>query len=287
MHGLVTGPDADGPTTVCALLPDLNGTLRCRYLPAERFDPHRTPDFADIVFGFDERDRLIPRPAGYPGWRPGWDGGFGDLRTAPDLASRRRLGWRRDQEAVFVAVRHRDGRPVTAAPRQIVRELTERLARAGVTVHAGFEVEFFLGGPGAAAEAAPATYGRDGTLPATGGNALGGVLDLLPAATALLVPTPAGYDRFGPDTAAGTTATWAPDNRTAGIRYLDDGDDARFEVRVAASDANPYLVLAAILAGTEHGVAAGIPPPEDNHGDVSSEQEAGTPPRDRGWPASP
>ena len=62
--------------------------------------------------------------------------------------------------------------------------------------------------------------------------------------------------------------TWAHDNRSAGVRYLDRGDDARLEIRCAASDANPYLVVAAALSGIEHGIDNGLALPAARTGDI-------------------
>jgi glutamine synthetase len=97
-----------------------------------------------------------------------------------------------------------------------------------------------------------------GKASSVGSHAVAGLLEILQPAAALLTPTPSGYHRLQPHTAAGTTATWAHDNRSAGIRFLDRNDQARVEVRTAASDANPYLVLAALLAGIKHGTESEV-----------------------------
>lgn len=94
----------------------------------------------------------------------------------------------------------------------------------------------------------------DGGFPPPGRQLLAGVVSNLRAATALLVPSVEGYRRLIPYSAAGTTATWASDNRSAGVRHLNRGGASRAEVRVASSDANPYVVVAALLASALHGL---------------------------------
>ena len=49
--------------------------------------------------------------------------------------------------------------------------------------------------------------------------------------------------------AAPTVASWGEDNKSAAIRVLSIAPTAaRIEYRVAGGDANPYLVLASVLA---------------------------------------
>ena len=57
-------------------------------------------------------------------------------------------------------------------------------------------------------------------------------------------------------------AAWGHDNRTAAVRIpASPGVARRFEHRVAGADANPYLVLAAVLAAALEGIKAKAEPP--------------------------
>ena len=47
---------------------------------------------------------------------------------------------------------------------------------------------------------------------------------------------------------------WGTDNRTCSVRLVGHGAGARMENRVPGADANPYLALAAMLAGGLHGI---------------------------------
>ena len=81
-------------------------------------------------------------------------------------------------------------------------------------------------------------------------------------ASAFSRPTVNSYKRAVPYSFAATTATWGRDNRTTGLRVLGESQaDTRIEHRLAGADANPYLVLAAHLAGGLHGVQADLEPP--------------------------
>jgi glutamine synthetase len=56
-------------------------------------------------------------------------------------------------------------------------------------------------------------------------------------------------------------AHWGFNNRTVALRVpCGNGAATRIEHRVAGADANPYLVIASILAGMWHGIANRIDP---------------------------
>jgi glutamine synthetase len=350
-------------------VPDLNGTLRVKQLPAGGLSAPDGVTFSDIVFVLDIADALIPRPDGYDGWWPEWSGGFGDLLARPDPTTDRPIAWWPNHRHLFADLYHRDGTAVAVAPRQVLARLVAACAQRGLTVTVGTEVEFFLTQPGqpvsptAGRAYAPAAqepilsevaallaisgigvhswyveggvgqhelalspadpvlaadhvllcrqairqvaggHGRQTWFMAkpgpgygnglhlhvsihaagenllcsppgadrptdVGARCLAGIVDTLPAATALVTPTVNGYKRLAPHTTAGTTATWGLDNRSAGVRYLDRGDDSRIEVRTAAGDANPYLAIAAALAGILHGMEQSPPLPPPVPGDA-------------------
>ena len=91
---------------------------------------------------------------------------------------------------------------------------------------------------------------------------LGGLMATLPGATSLMAPTINSYRRLVGWAAAPITPTWAEDNKSTAVRVLSRSAQAtRIEHRVAAADANPYLVLAAILAGGLAGIDGALTPP--------------------------
>jgi glutamine synthetase len=71
---------------------------------------------------------------------------------------------------------------------------------------------------------------------------------------------------------------WGVNNRSAGIRVPAGPSEARrVEHRVAGSDANPYLVLAAVLAGLHHGLKANLDPGPPAQGNVSRDPDLSLP----------
>jgi len=62
------------------------------------------------------------------------------------------------------------------------------------------------------------------------------------------------YKRFIPGSWAPTAAVWGEDNRTCGFRVVGRGRSRRIESRVPGADVNPYLALAAAIAGGIYGV---------------------------------
>ncbi|MGL5908622.1 MAG: glutamine synthetase family protein [Phycicoccus sp.] len=62
------------------------------------------------------------------------------------------------------------------------------------------------------------------------------------------------YKRFQPGSFAPTAVAWGRDNRTCALRVVGHGAGLRLENRVPGGDVNPYLAVAAMLAGGLHGV---------------------------------
>jgi len=77
---------------------------------------------------------------------------------------------------------------------------------------------------------------------------LGGLQTHLPAALLLLAPYPNSYRRFLSYWSSPVNLEWDVDNRTVGLRVPDSDPAARrIENRLAGSDVNPYLAIAATL----------------------------------------
>ncbi len=85
---------------------------------------------------------------------------------------------------------------------------------------------------------------------------LGGLMTHAEALTLLAAPTSNGPKRIRPYTFAPTHVTWGLDNRTVMARCIaEPGSGAnRVEFRSAGADANPYLIIAGILAAGMDGV---------------------------------
>lgn len=100
-------------------------------------------------------------------------------------------------------------------------------------------------------------------------HAVAGCLKTMPEVMLILAPNVNSYRRFVPGSYAPMAQTWGYENRTTAIR-IPAGDPAatRIEHRVSGADANPYLVIAAILAGMLYGIENKLTPPPDVVGDA-------------------
>lgn len=92
--------------------------------------------------------------------------------------------------------------------------------------------------------------------------AVAGVLASMRDLQVIFAPHLNSYRRFGPMSYAPTAPEWGGDDRSAAVRLVEtSGPGARLEHRIAGADANPYLVIAAILGGMLDGIEAGLTPP--------------------------
>ena len=96
---------------------------------------------------------------------------------------------------------------------------------------------------------------------------LGGLQRYLPEAMLIFAPYVNSYRRFLDPWASPVNLAWAIDNRTVGLRVPDSEPEARrVENRLAGSDVNPYLVLAASLACGYLGMVEGLKPTKPAEG---------------------
>ncbi|MGB6119120.1 MAG: glutamine synthetase family protein [Mesorhizobium sp.] len=92
-------------------------------------------------------------------------------------------------------------------------------------------------------------------------NAVGGLLGSMAESTLVFAPHYNSYRRLRPKSYAPTTVAWGYENRMVAVR-IPGGPTAarRIEHRVAGADANPYLVLTAILGAALNGIERELDP---------------------------
>jgi len=91
-----------------------------------------------------------------------------------------------------------------------------------------------------------------------------GLLQTMRDAQLIFAPFANSYRRFQPGSFAPVDLTWGCGHRGTAVRIPDlDGPAARVEHRVAGADANPYLLLAAILGGMLLGIDSELDPGEE------------------------
>ena len=103
-------------------------------------------------------------------------------------------------------------------------------------------------------------------------HAIGGLKQTLADAMAMFAPNINSYRRFVADRYVPVQPSWGYENRSVAMRIpKSPGRARRIEHRVAGADANPYLTLAALLAGIHHGIRNRIDPAEPARGNAGAQ----------------
>ena len=109
-------------------------------------------------------------------------------------------------------------------------------------------------------------------------HAIGGLQKTMGDAMAIFAPNINAYRRFGPNLFVPVNGSWGYNNRSVALRIPAGPAVARrVEHRVAGADANPYLVLAALLAGIHYGLENKIDPGPPADGNVSGDVDENMP----------
>ena len=101
---------------------------------------------------------------------------------------------------------------------------------------------------------------------------LGGLQRYMPEAMLMFAPYVNSFRRFMNPWSSPVNLAWAIDNRTVGLRVPDaEPENRRVENRLAGSDVNPYLVIAASLACGYLGMEEGLKPTDPTDGSAYGE----------------
>ena len=93
-----------------------------------------------------------------------------------------------------------------------------------------------------------------GHLSVTGERVMAGLLATMRDLSLLFAPNINSYKRYQPGSFAPTALRWGVDNRTCALRMAGHGQGMRVENRVPGGDVNPYLAIAALVAGALYGI---------------------------------
>jgi len=362
---LMAAGDVD---TVIVAFADMQGRLTGKRVTARLFTEEVAAHGAECCNYLLATDVEMTPVDGYA--MSSWDRGYGDMVMRPDLSTLRVLPWLPGTALVMADLHWQNGDPVIAAPRNILRTQTDRLAQRGLEAFVGTELEFIvfddsyraawaggyrgltkssdynvdyailgstrmepllrdirLGMDGAGMycegvkgecnagqqeiafryDRAPVTCdnhtiykngakeiadqhgrsltfmakfdqregnschihlslrGTDGTAVFAGESALFGMspmfrsflagqLATLRELALCYAPNINSYKRFSAGSFAPTAVTWGIDNRTCAMRVVGHGHGMRVECRAPGGDVNPYLAVAALIAGGLHGI---------------------------------
>ena len=113
-------------------------------------------------------------------------------------------------------------------------------------------------------------------------QAIAGCLASMEECMLIFAPNLNSYRRFQRGTHAPLAPSWGYENRTVSLRVPADAPAAtRIEHRVSGADANPYLAIAAILAGMLHGIENKLEAPQPLQGNAYDQLPPSLP---RYWP---
>jgi glutamine synthetase len=167
--------------------------------------------------------------------------------------------------------------PVAAADTAVLVRTTVRAVAARHGLEVSFAPAVAEGGVGNGGHL-HLSFDRDGTNLFSGGDRrfgltgeaesfIAGVLERLPALLAVGAPSVASYLRLVPSHWAGAYACWGLENREAALRLVtgsagEEDRAANIELKCADQAANPYLLVAAVLAAGMAGMHGGARLPE-------------------------
>ena len=156
--------------------------------------------------------------------------------------------------------------PVTAGDHAVLLRRTVHAAAERHGMRASFMPKPFLDAAGSGmhvhvslADAAGKNQFDDGGEVGTPllRHAIAGLQQAMPESLAFFAPNANAFRRFGPMQFVPLNRLWGYNNRAVAFRVPAGPASARrIEHRVAGADANPHLVLAAILAGLHHGITS-------------------------------
>ena len=105
-------------------------------------------------------------------------------------------------------------------------------------------------------------------------EAVAGCLQMMSDTHLIFAPSYNAYRRFQPGNHAPTQPNWGFDNRTTALRIpASDSQATRIEHRVAGADSNPYLAIAALLAGILMGIEHKLTAPRPIRGNVGQKDK--------------
>ncbi|MBA2127499.1 glutamine synthetase [Hyphomicrobium methylovorum] len=149
--------------------------------------------------------------------------------------------------------------------------LLKRAVKAAAKEH-GFEASFMAkphhDWPGSGMHVHTSLIDRDGKnilagdpLSPLGRNVIAGLQTSMADFMAVWAQSANAYRRYVPNSYVSLAAEWGLNNRNVALRIpRASGAATRIEHRVSGADANPFLVIASILAGARHGIAQNLEP---------------------------
>jgi glutamine synthetase len=141
---------------------------------------------------------------------------------------------------------------IAAQERMSITFMAKPNQREGNSCHIHLSLRDVAGSPVLAGDS---VYG----LSSLGEHFLAGQLTALREMSLFFAPNINSYKRYMPGSFAPTAVRWGVDNRTCAYRLVGHGQSLRAENRVPGGDVNPYLAIAAMIAGGLDGIERELP----------------------------
>ena len=121
-------------------LPDLHGISRSKLVPLHAVEGYvrKGLNMYGGILGLDTASNVIS------GTGLNEEINYGDSNLFPDLSSLRRVPWKPNTAKVVCDVHFKDGSPIKAAPRHVLKSLLELASSMGYDVMMGHEYEFYV-----------------------------------------------------------------------------------------------------------------------------------------------
>jgi glutamine synthetase len=104
------------------------------------------------------------------------------------------------------------------------------------------------------------------------GHAVAGLQATMAEGMAIFAPNLNVFRRFTANNFTPVTKDWGENNRSVAFRVpVSSGAARRVEHRISGAEANPYLVIAAVLAGMHHGIESRLDPGAVHTGNAGTE----------------
>ncbi|XP_013468103.2 protein fluG isoform X1 [Medicago truncatula] len=119
---------------------DNSGQHRCRAVPRKRFNDFVSKNGVGLAFATMGMTSFLDGPAAGSGL-----GAVGETRLTPDLSTKRRIPWSKEDEMVLGDLNVKPGQAWEYCPRDALRRVSKILKdEFNLVMNAGFENEFFL-----------------------------------------------------------------------------------------------------------------------------------------------
>jgi glutamine synthetase len=178
-----------------------------------------------------------------------------------------------------VNLEHTDDPVLAADHALLLRRIVQSVARTH-GLDATFLSKPFPDQAGSGLHIHASVTGQDGTSlfddrredgPRLLGHAVAGLQATMAEGMALFAPNLNVFRRFRANNFTPVTRDWGENNRSVAFRIpVSSGASRRIEHRAAGAEANPYLVIAAVLAGMHHGLLNRLDPGERHRGNAGA-----------------